>query len=105
MGIRGYLILKLKEQADSNRLWDLKNLYESIEGVEYASNVIGPYDFVVSLDLPFSNKKLTIERVLEKIKQTKTCDKILSLKINNVFVKHQELKDLKILNELQQTVK
>ncbi|KPJ86906.1 MAG: hypothetical protein AMS17_10455 [Spirochaetes bacterium DG_61] len=104
MGARGYLILKLKDTADPEQLWELKTLYESIEGVEYASHVIGPYDFVVSVDLPYLNKKLSIESVMEEIRKTETCEKLISLKINNVFIKHQEIKDLKILDQLSQPV-
>jgi len=104
MGARGYLILKVKDSADPDRLWELKNLYESFEGVELASHVVGPYDFVISIDLPYQKKKLSIESVVEKIKQTETCEDVISLKIHNVFVKHQEMKNLKILDQLSQPV-
>jgi hypothetical protein len=104
MGARGYIILKLKGDAEPDRLWELKNRYESIEGVEFASHVIGPYDFVVSIDLPHRNDKLTIESVLEKIGKIESCEEILSLTVNNVFVKHQELKGMKLLDQLSQPV-
>jgi hypothetical protein len=100
MGSRGYLIVKLRRHAEGDRLWEIKKHYESLDGVEFVDRVIGAYDFLLTLDLPFSKKQLTIERVLATIKKDENCAEIISLKSDSTFGRHEEVKDLKILKEL-----
>ena len=94
--MQGYLILKLKDALTERELWDLVKLYEGIEGVDFCSHVIGPYDFVLTV----RSKEESLDTITGKVERTATCEEILSLKVNDSFMKHRELKDLKILEEL-----
>jgi len=96
MGARGYVLLKLKETASEDELWNLVKQFETIEDVEFAARVIGSYDFVLTIDT-----KSSLETVKQKIDSQGVYKKIESLKIDNVFVKHREIKDLKILDNLK----
>ena len=93
--MQGYLILKLRSEPPEGELWELVKLYEEIDGVDFCSHVVGPYDFVLTVDT-----RESIESVAGKVEETGTCSNILSLKVNNSFVKHRELKDLQILEDL-----
>ncbi len=95
MGLRGYVIIKLNRSMNENELWDITKQFEAVDDIEFAAHVIGPYDFVLSIDT-----KRTFEKVIDEIKQVDVCGEIVSLKINNVYDKHREIKDLKILNDL-----
>jgi len=95
MGTRGFIIVKLNKTLNENDLWELTKQYEAIDGIDFASNVIGQYDFVLSVDT-----KDLFENIIDKIKKTDSSGEVLSLKINNVYDKHREIKDLKILNDL-----
>ncbi len=101
MGSRGYLIVKLKQHTEVDNLWEIKKQYESLEGVEFVDRVIGAYDFLLTLDLPFSKKQLTVESVLDTIKKDNNCAEIISLKSDCNFGRHEEIKDLSILKELR----
>lgn len=94
--MQGYLILKLKDALTEKELWELVKLYEGIEGVDFCSHVIGPYDFVLTV----RSKEESLDTITGKVERTATCEEILSLKVNDSFMKHRELKDLKILEEL-----
>lgn len=94
--MQGYLILKLKGSPSERELWELVKLYEGIEGVDFCSHVIGPYDFVLTV----RSKEQSLDTITGKVERTATCEEILSLKVNDSFMKHRELKDLKILEEL-----
>ena len=94
--MQGYLILKLKDALTERELWELVKLYEGIEGVDFCSHVIGPYDFVLTV----RSKEESLDTITGKVERTATCEEILSLKVNDSFMKHRELKDLKILEEL-----
>ncbi len=95
MGIRGYIIIKLEGTPDADRLWELTKLYESIDGVDFADTVTGMYDFVLTVDT-----KKTFEAVIHEVKELGTTANVLSLQINNLFDKHREIKDLKLLKDL-----
>ena len=95
MGARGYILVKLKKTMSEDELWELIKQFESIEDVEFAARVIGPYDFVLTIDT-----KTSIETVIKKIETHVVSKKLESLKIDNIFVKHREIKDLKILDEI-----
>jgi len=95
MGIRGYVIIKLKGISDTDRLWQLTKLYESIDGVDFADTVTGMYDFVLTVDT-----KRAFDAVIHEIKSLEKNSEVLSLQINNLFDKHREVKDLKLLKDL-----
>ena len=95
MGVRGYIIIKLSERLNNDDLWELTKRYESIDGIEFSDNVVGNYDFVLTIDT-----KKRIEEVLDKVKKTAKVDKAISLTTNNIFKKHREIKDLKILDNI-----
>jgi len=93
--MRSYILLKTGGTLTEEQLFELAKQYESIEGVEFASHVIGAYDYVLTIDA-----KESIEAVAQAVRETDTCAEILALKTNDVFIKHREMKDLKILDEL-----
>ncbi len=95
MGIRGYIILKLKETLKPDGLWELTKKYEEIEDVEFAARVVGPYDFVLTIDT-----KRSFEKALDTVKGIQPAKEAVGLKIDNEYGKHREIRDLKILNEL-----
>jgi len=93
--LRGYILVKLHEPLDHDALWELTRKYESIEGIEFASNVIGSYDYVLTVDT-----KDSFERVIEKARELNPQGNTVGLKSNESFGKHREIKDLKIFNDL-----
>ena len=93
--MQGYLLLKLNRERSEPELWDLVKRYEAVEGVDFCAHVIGTFDFVLTVDT-----KRSLDGVAREIEETGTCSEVLSLKVNNSFVKHRELKDLKILEDL-----
>jgi hypothetical protein len=93
--LQGYILLKLNRELSETELWDLVKRYEAVEGVDFCAHVIGSYDFVLTVDT-----KRSLDGVARVIGETGTCTEVLSLKVNNSFVKHRELKDLKILEDL-----
>ena len=95
MGLRGYILIKLHKKIDTDGLWDLTVKYESIDGVEFASHVIGDYDFILSVDTGES-----LESIIEKVKGCHAAADTTGLKINNSYDKHREIRDLKIFDDL-----
>ena len=95
MGARGYVLMKLKKSMSEDELWELIKEFESIDAVEFAARVIGPYDFVLTIDT-----KTSLETVINWINSHGVSKKLVSLKIDNIFVKHREIKDLKILDDI-----
>ncbi|UCB46950.1 MAG: hypothetical protein JSV25_05910 [Spirochaetota bacterium] len=95
MGARGYILVKLKKPMSEDELWEQVKLFESIDDVEFAARVIGLYDFVLTID-----SKTSLDTVKKKIEDQGISNKLESLKIDNVFVKHREIKDLKILDDM-----
>jgi hypothetical protein len=93
--VQGYLLIKLDREPSDAELWDLVKRYEGVEGVDYCARVIGVYDFVITVDT-----KRSLDSVAREIEETGTCAGVLSLKVHDTFVKHRELKDLKILEDL-----
>ena len=95
MGTRGYVIIKMKGPSDTDRLWELTRKYEEIEGVDFADAVTGQYDFVLTVD---TGKAFDI--VIHEIKSVEKNTEVLSLQSSNLFDRHREIKDLKLLNDL-----
>lgn len=95
MGIRGYVIAGLKTRLSEEELWDLTKNLESIDDVEFAARVIGSYDFVITLDA-----KKSFDAVVKRIAETAPFERIETLKTDDTFVKHREIRDLEILKSL-----
>jgi hypothetical protein len=95
MGLRGYILVKLRKPLDTDGLWELTEKYESIDEVEFASHVIGEYDFVLSVDTGKS-----LESIIENVRTLNPSSEVLGLKINNNYDKHREIRDLKIFDDL-----
>ncbi|MBN2325444.1 MAG: hypothetical protein JXQ30_17095 [Spirochaetes bacterium] len=95
MGIRGYVIAGLKAPLDEEKLWNLTKKLESLDEVAFAARVIGPYDFVITLDAegPF-------DACVKRITETAPFERIVTLKTDDTFVKHREIRDLEILKSL-----
>jgi transcriptional regulator of NAD metabolism len=96
MGARGYVLVKVKNPLTEDELWSLVKQFETIDDVEFAARVIGPYDFVLTIDT-----KTSLDAVKNKLEGQGVFEKLESLKIDNIFVKHREIKDLKILDDLK----
>jgi transcriptional regulator of NAD metabolism len=97
MGARGYILVKLKSPLSEDELWGLVKQFESMDDVEFAARVIGPYDFVLTIDT-----KSSLDAVKKQIDSQGEYKKLESLKIDNIFIKHREIKDLKIFDDLKQ---
>jgi hypothetical protein len=95
MGLRGYILVKLHKPLDTDGLWELTQKYESIDEVEFASHVIGEYDFVLSVDTGKS-----LESIIENVRTLNPSSEVQGLKINNNYDKHREIRDLKIFDDL-----
>jgi hypothetical protein len=88
-------VVKLHEVLEHEGLWELIKRYESTEGIEFASHVIGEYDFVLSVDTMES-----FESVIDRVRGLNPADRIVGLQISEEFNKHREIKDLNIFTEL-----
>jgi len=97
MGTRGYVVIKLKTSPDADQLWELTKQYEEIDGVDFADTVSGLYDFVLTVDT-----KKAFDLVTHEIKKVEKNADILALQSSNLFDKHREIKDLKLLDDLSQ---
>jgi transcriptional regulator of NAD metabolism len=96
MGIRGYVIAKLKDSMNENELWELTKKLESLDDVEFAARVIGRYDFVLTIDT-----QETFAAAVERIEKSGAFEDTVALKIDDIFVKHREIKDMAILKDLK----
>ena len=102
MGKRGYILLKtdttfFNKSDNEDKIWELIRKIENIEDVEFASNTIGKYDFLITID---TNE--TIESAAKKVEKIlpEWIEETLLLTENNLFKKHRELKDLEIFNNM-----
>jgi hypothetical protein len=95
VSVRGYILIRLARKLGQGEKWDLITRFESVEGVDFASSVIGPYDFVLNIDTP-----TTIERTLTFLKDTCGDGEFFPLTINDEFDKHREIQDLEILKNV-----
>lgn len=95
MGIRGYVIAGLKAPMNEDELWECTKKLESLDDVVFASRVIGPYDFVITVDA-----KRSFDEGVKRIAETVPFDSIVTLKTDDTFVKHREIRDLELLSSL-----
>jgi len=100
MGMRGYILGKLEKTPEEKELWELTKSLESIPEVTFAENVIGAYDFVILVEVNPYNTIRTFENVVDEINKKGIFKEVISLKENDIFIKHKEILDLKILEEL-----
>jgi len=99
MGMRGYIIGKLEKISEEKELWEITKSLESIPEVTFAENITGVYDFILTVDINPSSRS-TFENVVDEIKKRGIFKEIISLKENDILIKHREMLDLKILEEL-----
>ncbi len=96
MGKRGFILVKVKEPMDDVKTWEWIKKAEEIEDVEFVTNTVGRYDFVLNIETPE-----TIEAVADNIKsKLANIEELVILNENNTFTKHREIKDLKIFEGL-----
>ncbi len=96
MGKRGYILIKSKGFLNENESWELIKKLENLKDVEFVSNTVGDYDFVITVET-----QDTIDSVAEAIKEiTADFEKMVVLSENDIFIKHREIKDLNIFNSL-----
>jgi hypothetical protein len=94
MSVQGFILVKLTDPSDEGGLWELARRYESVDGIDRAARVIGPYDFVLTVDTT-----RTFEQVQARI-DGEQAGEVLGLKTSDTFVRHREMQDLKLLEEL-----
>ncbi|MFW6180730.1 MAG: hypothetical protein ACOC8N_03190 [Spirochaetota bacterium] len=94
MSAQGFILIRLEETLSEDELWDLVTRCEALDGVDRASRVIGEYDLVLTVDTPG-----TLDQVLEQAGALRRCT-VTALKISDEFVRHREMRDLKVLRDL-----
>jgi len=94
--MRGYILLKLKGNHTQDEIWDLIQSIEEIKDIEYVSHIIGLYDFIATVDT-----HSTLDAVAESFRKQSIFDQVITLKENNIFKKHRELKGLTLLEKLR----
>ncbi len=98
MGIKGYLLIKDSAEVNEKIAWDrIKNL-ENIDGVTYSENLIGEYDYLIFLEVHKEGE--TLEAIAKKVKESFDFKEVKLLKINNHFLKHREIMEMEILNNI-----
>jgi hypothetical protein len=95
MSVQGYVLVRLTDTLGQAEEWELINRFEAIEGVDFASRVVGSYDFVLAIDTP-----TTIERTLTDIQKASGKGDFVPLTTSDVFNRHREIRDLEILRNL-----
>jgi hypothetical protein len=95
MSARGFILVTLPEESKNpDLLWELIKQYEEIEGVDFATRVLGPYDIVLTVDTTD-----TFENLLKEVRAARECEAV-GLKSTDQFTRHREVQDLRILNDL-----
>lgn len=95
MSVQGYVLVRLADSPGQSEEWELINRFEAIEGVDFASRVVGSYDFVLTIDTQTS-----IERTLTEIRKVHGNGDFVPLTTSDVFNRHREIRDLEILKNL-----
>lgn len=94
MSARGFILIRLSETLSEDDLWELVKRCEVLDGVDRASRVIGEYDLVLAVDTTG-----TLDQVLERARALSR-GTVTGLEISDEFVRHREMRDLKILRDL-----
>lgn len=80
MGLRAYLMVKVKENIEQEEFMEALREVERMPGVEFADPVIGDYDVVVMVDAP-----VTVEAMASKVRDNRWCEDMKILKLINIF--------------------
>jgi|GEM_PF-877460 len=80
MGLRAYLLIKVKDNLEQEEFIDTLRKVERIPGVEFADPVIGAFDMVVMVDAP-----VTVEAIAAKIQDNHWFEDMKILKLINIF--------------------
>ena len=94
MSAQGFILVRLADTLSEEGLWELVWRFEDVEGVELASRVIGPFDFVLTVDTTG-----TLDQVLEQVRTVQEGE-ATGLKTSDEFIRHREMRDLKVLRDL-----
>lgn len=89
MGLRAYLLVKVKDNIEQEEFIVAMREVERIAGVEFADPVIGEFDMVVMVDAP-----VTIEAIAAKVQDNHWFEDMKILKLINIF----ELSNVKTRN-------
>ena len=91
MGLRAYLLVKVKDNIEQEEFIAAMREVERTPGVEFADPVIGEFDMVVMVDAP-----VTVEAVASKVQDNQWFEDMKILKLINIF----ELSNVKGSNHL-----
>jgi hypothetical protein len=95
MSVQGYVLVRLADTLGQSEEWELVNRFEAIDGVVFASRVVGSYDFVLTIDT-----QTTIERTLTDIRKAYGKGECVPLTTSDVFIRHREIRDLELLKNM-----
>jgi len=80
MGLRAYLLVKVKDNIEQEEFIVAMREVEQIPGVEFADPVIGDFDMVVMVDAP-----VTVEAIAAKVQDNQWFEDMKILKLINIF--------------------
>jgi DNA-binding Lrp family transcriptional regulator len=80
MGLRAYLLVKVKDNLEQEEFIESLREVERMPGVEFADPVIGEFDMVVMVDAP-----ITVEAVAAKVQDNQWFEDMKILKLINIF--------------------
>jgi len=80
MGLRAYLLVKVKDSTEQEEFTKAVKEVEQVPGVEFADPVIGPFDMMVMVNAP-----ATVETIAAKIQNHQWFEDMEILKLINIF--------------------
>ena len=89
MGLRAYLLVKVKDNIEQGEFIEALREVERMPGVEFADPVIGAFDVVVMVDAP-----VTVEAIAAKVADNQWFEDMKILKLINIL----ELAEVKRAN-------
>ena len=89
MGLRAYLLVKVKENIEQEEFIEALREVERMPGVEFADSVIGAFDMVVMVDAP-----VTVEAIAAEVADNQWFEDMKILKLINIL----ELAEVKRAN-------
>jgi len=80
MGLRAYLLVKVKGNVEQEEFIEPLREVEQIPGVEFVDPVIGAFDMVIMVDAP-----VTVEAIAAKVQDNQWFEDMKILKLINIF--------------------
>ncbi len=80
MGLRAYLLVKVKGNIEQEEFIEPLREVERIPGVEFVDPVIGAFDMVIKVDAP-----VTVEAIAAEVQDNQWFEDMKILKVINIF--------------------